>query len=133
MAEATQTTNFKDDHYFQLTWPRKRVVIKRGDTVLADSDQAAILQERAKQHGLLPPLHYFPREAVRMAYLQPLEDYTTHCPIKGDTTYYDVVVNGETLKKAAWTYDKPLVDSEPIRDYICFDEKRFTVESLPPH
>jgi uncharacterized protein (DUF427 family) len=124
-------TNFKADHYFDLSEPDNRVVIKHNATVLADTTGAKLLKERAKRMGILDPTFYLPREDVNMEYLEPVPDYSTHCPIKGDTTYFDVIVDGDKLEKTAWSYDKPLVDSEPIRDYIAFDSAKVTVETHP--
>lgn len=49
---------------------------------------------------------YFPRADVDMAVLVPV-DKTTHCPLKGDTEYFDIVVDGERIPEAAWPTSTP--------------------------
>ena len=34
-------------------------------------------------------------------------DKTTHCPWKGDASYYSIVFNGEENKNSAWYYPAP--------------------------
>lgn len=49
---------------------------------------------------------YFPPEAVHREYLVPSETPYT-CPWKGECTYYSLMVEGQELKDAAFTYEKP--------------------------
>ena len=46
---------------------------------------------------------YFPPEAVDRTYLRDSPTHTV-CPWKGTASYYDVVVDGEVNRDAAWTY-----------------------------
>lgn len=62
---------------------------------------------------------YFPRKDVNMALLTA-SDTVTHCPWKGQASYYSVVVNGETLKDAAWTYKQPFDKAQHIAGHIAF-------------
>jgi uncharacterized protein (DUF427 family) len=48
--------------------------------------------------------HYFPPESVKRDHLSP-SSFTSHCPSKGDATYFDVVVPGMTKRQGARTYD----------------------------
>jgi uncharacterized protein (DUF427 family) len=62
---------------------------------------------------------YFPRGAVKMEYLE--ESATTSvCPWKGMANYYNVIVNGETNKDAAWYYPDPKEAAESMRDHVAF-------------
>jgi uncharacterized protein (DUF427 family) len=49
---------------------------------------------------------YFPPESLDRKYFVD-SDYHTHCPWKGEASYYDVVVNGETNEFGAWYYPRP--------------------------
>jgi len=80
-----------------------------GELVIAESDAT----ERVEGN------HYFPAEAVRWDYLEP-SDHTTVCPWKGVANYYDVIVDGERLRNAAWTYKTPSSAAEQIRDHVAF-------------
>ncbi len=62
---------------------------------------------------------YFPLAAVRPEYLQS-SDKITQCHWKGSASYYDVVVNGQTNRDAAWTYHRPLDAAKQIANRIAF-------------
>ncbi|MDH6576819.1 DUF427 domain-containing protein [Kitasatospora sp. MAP5-34] len=63
--------------------------------------------------------HYFPPEAVRMAFLSPSAT-TTHCPWKGNASYYTVQVAGAENPDAAWFYPDPLPEAAHIADHVAF-------------
>jgi uncharacterized protein (DUF427 family) len=63
--------------------------------------------------------HYFPRESVRTAFLEP-SSTTTVCPWKGTASYYNVVVGGKMNPDAAWYYPNPKAEAAMIRDRIAF-------------
>lgn len=68
--------------------------------------------------------HYFPPESAKMEYFEETETHTT-CFWKGLANYYNVVVNGETNKDAAWHYPVPKEGSvervgKDFTNYIAF-------------
>jgi len=63
--------------------------------------------------------HYFPPEAVKNEFLQPSETHTT-CGWKGIASYYDVIVNGQVNKDAAWYYSDPKAAAKNIAGYVAF-------------
>ena len=63
--------------------------------------------------------HYFPPSAVHASHLQP-SDTSTHCFWKGDAAYYNVDVEGEHLKDAAWYYPGPYMEAEYFRGFVAF-------------
>ncbi len=63
--------------------------------------------------------HYFPLESVRQEYLRASETHTT-CPWKGEASYYDVLVNDEVNKDAAWYYPQPKEAAQHITGHIAF-------------
>lgn len=63
--------------------------------------------------------HYFPPDTVNWDLLEP-SDRTSVCYWKGTANYYDVVVDGERLPAAAWTYKTPSPAAEQIKDHIAF-------------
>lgn len=69
---------------------------------------------------------YFPPTTVNSAYLRP-SDLKTHCPWKGDASYFDVVVGDKVLRNAAWTYKDPKPAARSIKDHIAFYPDRVTV------
>ena len=66
------------------------------DTVLAESDDTVVVEGN----------HYFPHESVVEGVLVD-SSRTSVCPWKGTATYYDVVVEPETGRAAAWEYRQP--------------------------
>jgi uncharacterized protein (DUF427 family) len=62
---------------------------------------------------------YFPLAAVRRELLQDSSTHTT-CPWKGVASYYDVVVDGQVNKDAAWYYPTPKDAARQIAGHIAF-------------
>lgn len=62
---------------------------------------------------------YFPPDTVRQEYLRLSDSHTT-CPWKGTASYYDVVVNDEVKKDAAWYYPEPKEAASHIAGHIAF-------------
>jgi uncharacterized protein (DUF427 family) len=84
--------------------------------VIAESDKTIVVEGN----------HYFPADAVKREYLRESATHTT-CGWKGVASYYDVVVDGQTNKDAAWYYPDTLPAANEIRDYVAF-WKGVTVE-----
>jgi uncharacterized protein (DUF427 family) len=94
--------------------PKRVRVIVAGETI-ADSRQAMLLQESGAQ-----PSYYFPPDDVRAEVLSATERHT-HCPKKGDASYYTIRVGETELENAAWYYPEPLPDAPPqLRGLIAF-------------
>jgi uncharacterized protein (DUF427 family) len=79
------------------------------NAIIADSDQTVVVEGN----------HYFPSDSVNQEYLQP-SDTQTNCHWKGDASYYNLVVNGETNQDAAWYYPEPKEAAAEIKDRIAF-------------
>lgn len=62
---------------------------------------------------------YFPPETIRKEYFRPSETHTV-CGWKGTASYYDVVVDGQVNKDAAWYYPDPKPAAKNIKDHIAF-------------
>jgi uncharacterized protein (DUF427 family) len=77
--------------------------------VIAESEQTVVVEGN----------HYFPPQAVRQEYLRPSSTHTT-CAWKGQASYYDVVVDGQTNPDAAWYYPSPLPAAQTITGYVAF-------------
>ncbi len=64
---------------------------------------------------------YFPPASIKAEFFTPTDAHTT-CAWKGVASYYDVTVDGETAKEAAWFYPEPKSHPQAlaIRDYVAF-------------
>jgi uncharacterized protein (DUF427 family) len=62
---------------------------------------------------------YFPADAISRAHFTDSVTHTT-CPWKGEASYYDVVVDGETNRDAAWYYPEPKDAAANIRGHVAF-------------
>ncbi|MBV9715222.1 MAG: DUF427 domain-containing protein [Solirubrobacterales bacterium] len=92
----------------------KRIRAVAGGETIADSTRAMILHESGAQ-----PTYYFPSEDVRPDVLEPSRKQT-HCPKKGDASYYTIRVGGREIASGAWYYPHPLPGAPPIKDLIAF-------------
>ncbi|MCF8367463.1 MAG: DUF427 domain-containing protein [Bacteroidales bacterium] len=63
--------------------------------------------------------HYFPAESVKKEFLKHSDTHTV-CQWKGTASYYDVVIDGQVNKDAAWYYPDPSEKASPIKNYIAF-------------
>ena len=77
--------------------------------VLAESDRCEVVEGN----------QYFPPDSVRREYFRESSNHTT-CPWKGVASYYDVVVDGQTNKDAAWYYPEPKAAANNITGYVAF-------------
>ena len=77
--------------------------------VLAESDRCEVVEGN----------QYFPPDAVKREHLKPSATHTT-CPWKGVASYYDVLVDGETNRDAAWYYPEPKEAARNIKGYVAF-------------
>lgn len=89
-------------------------VVRAGGAVLGESTEALELAE-----GSYPPVIYFPRGDIAMAFLEKTEKSTT-CPHKGAATYYSIVTKSTVLKDAVWSYEHPKGGVAEIKDHLAF-------------
>jgi len=87
--------------------------------VIAESDDTVVVEGN----------HYFPLAAVDPAVLQPSETHTT-CVWKGTASYYDVVVDGNVNRDAAWYYPSPKRAARKVDGRVAF-WRGVRVESVP--
>lgn len=72
------------------------------------------------------PVIYFPRTDVEMEYLTKNKK-STHCPLKGDTEYFDATVAIGRIESAAWSYDRAIDVAKEIEGYIGFDVRHTVI------
>jgi uncharacterized protein (DUF427 family) len=62
---------------------------------------------------------YFPPSAIKTEYFRDSEKHTV-CSWKGTASYFDLNVNGQLNKDAAWYYPEPKSAAKNITGYIAF-------------
>ena len=112
-------------HRIECLPSARRVVVRCGDTVLADSTRPVLLFEPP-----LPVRYYLPREDVRLGLLE-VSDTHTICPYKGVASYLSHAHDGVVTQDVAWTYPEALHDALPVQDLVCFYPEKVDVEVTP--
>jgi uncharacterized protein (DUF427 family) len=98
--------------------------VRAGGAVLGESTRALELIE-----GDYPPVIYFPRDDIAMAFLDPSDTKST-CPHKGEASYYSIEAKSGTIKDSAWSYENPVDDLKDIDGYLAFYTSKVAVEQL---
>jgi len=105
-------------HYAVIDVFNSKVTVKVGDVTIAESTKAFNLKEVGKT--VYDQVLYIPKEDVAINLLSLEEGRTTHCPIKGDATYWSYN-NIEAPDYFAWSYDNPLPRSKKIASCFAFN------------
>ena len=111
-------------HRVDIRSSHRRVQVRVGDTVIADSSRPKILYETA-----LPPRYYVPFADVGLQHLT-LSETVSECPYKGDGQHWNVTVGQTTVADAAWSLPHPLPEGFAAAEHICFysDRAHVTVD-----
>ncbi|PTE09495.1 DUF427 domain-containing protein [Mesorhizobium helmanticense] len=104
---------------------RGTVTVRSGETVIASSTKAKLLTEPP-----YPPVLYIPFEDIDFDQLRKTE-FSTHCPYKGDASYWSVLPAAEAGKDAMWAYERPFDEMVEIRDHGAFYANKVTIEAAP--
>ncbi len=81
---------------------------------IADSHDVIVLRE-----ANYPPVYYFSRDDVEMAFLRRTEK-VTHCPYKGDASYFTIYRDGQIIENAVWSYEEPYAAVSAIAGRVAF-------------
>jgi uncharacterized protein (DUF427 family) len=113
------------DHPITVERSDDRVIVRAGESTLADSTATLVLQE-----ANYPAVRYIPLADVDQTQLAP-SDTTTYCPYKGDASYWSITTDSDRGQDAVWFYGEPYAAVEPIRDHVAFyaDRVEITVEA----
>src|SRR5436190_1854865 len=114
-SEPPPTTNYAIEgprHRLLLHPFPRRVRARFAGEVLLDSTRGALLHES----NILPRL-YVPLQDVRADLLERT-DHRTHCPFKGDASYWSVRVGDRVAENAVWTYEEPIDEASWLRGLV---------------
>jgi uncharacterized protein (DUF427 family) len=102
------------DHPITIEPASKRVLVRSGDKVIADTVHALFLRE-----AKYPAVQYIPRNDVDMSALVRSET-TSYCPYKGEASYFSIPSGGGRSVDAVWSYEAPHDAVAEIKDYLAF-------------
>ena len=106
------------DHPITIEKTPQRVRVTVAGKTIADSRDALTLREAS-----YPPVQYIPRKDVDFGLLQRTT-HTSHCPYKGDASYYSIVPGGDRSVNAVWSYETPHAAVAQIRKHVAFYPNR---------
>lgn len=123
-ARPSAPTNFRVDgpeHRLLFDAFPRRVRALFGGQVVFDTRRGKLLHET----GHLPVL-YVPEPDVRRDLLEP-SSHHTHCPFKGEASYWSFDDEGQTHDGVVWSYETPIDEALEIKELMCFYPDRAEV------
>lgn len=112
------------DHPIDITPYTGRVRVTLDGHVIAETSHALALKEAS-----YPVVFYVPRDDADMAALVRT-DRKTHCPYKGDASYFTISANGGTVHNAVWTYEEPFPAMAAIAGHLAFYPDKVLIEQV---
>jgi uncharacterized protein (DUF427 family) len=95
------------------------VTVKQGDSIIAKSDNAFLIQETRHDD-----VYYLPRSDVDMNAFEATE-LSTYCPFKGHANYWSL----PDLENFAWSYEGPYPEVAELKDYVSFYTSKVEVKA----
>jgi uncharacterized protein (DUF427 family) len=109
------------DHPITIEPNPNRVIVRYGDTTLADTRAALTLSEAS-----YPGVVYIPLGDVNAEQLVRT-DHESYCPFKGDASYFSIPAAGEIGENAVWQYQDPYPAVSEIKDLVAFYADRVEI------
>jgi len=110
------------DHPITITPLKGRVSVLFRGVRVAQSENALELKE-----AQYPAVIYVPRSDISIEHYLRTE-HRTHCPYKGDASYFSLRANGETAANAVWTYEEAYPSVKEIEGHVAFYPDKVTLE-----
>ncbi|MHC1998909.1 DUF427 domain-containing protein [Methylobacterium sp. CM6241] len=102
------------DHPITIETSPLRVRVILDGTVIAESGAALVLHEAS--YG---PVYYLPRADARWEHFTR-SARRSHCPYKGEASYYTLTVGDTVRADAVWSYETPFPAVAEIKDHLAF-------------
>jgi uncharacterized protein (DUF427 family) len=106
------------DHPITIEPNPHRVRVVLGGVIVAETTRALTLRE-----AHLPPVHYIPRADAEMDLFERTT-HASHCPYKGDASYYTLTAGGLVRTNAVWSYEAPFPAVRAIAGHFAFYPSR---------
>jgi uncharacterized protein (DUF427 family) len=108
----------KPEHRVDLHPDSRRVRVTFNGQVIADSTATLRVEETGYE-----PVHYIPEKDMRMDLLRPT-DHKTHCPFKGDASYWTIGAGDKQAENAVWGYRTPFDEVAGLAGHYAFYKTR---------
>jgi uncharacterized protein (DUF427 family) len=116
------------DHPITIAPHAGRVRVIVNGRAVAETTRALVMHETTHN-----PVYYIPREDADMASFERTS-HTTHCPYKGDASYYSIRVGERLAENAIWSYEQPFPAVADIAGRLAFYPSRVdAIEESPGH
>jgi uncharacterized protein (DUF427 family) len=102
------------DHPITITPAQGRVQVRFGGVLVADTQAALELKE-----STYPAVLYIPRADAQLEHFTRTA-HSTHCPYKGDASYFSLRAGDRAAENAVWTYETPYPAMTEIKDHLAF-------------
>ena len=112
------------DHPITIEPCRERMRAAFERHVIADTEDCLILREAD-----YPPVYYFPMEDVDMSFMSK-SPQASHCPYKGDASYWTIYMDGVIAENAGWSYDDPYPSAAALKGRIAFYPDKLEVYAV---
>jgi uncharacterized protein (DUF427 family) len=106
------------DHPIVISRSGKHVRIRFAGKTIADTTRALSLKE-----ATYPAVLYVPRADADMTALTATAHHT-HCPYKGEASYFTISAGGRTAENAVWSYEQPFPAVAEIKEHLAFYPNR---------
>lgn len=114
-------------HYSVIDHYSRKLTLKYKNEIIAETKNALILKEVGR--SVYDPVFYLPKADILIE-LALEAKRQSHCPIKGDATYWNIK-DDFTDNYFAWSYEEPLPRSKKIQGYIAFNMEYVSLISEP--
>ena len=114
-------------HYAVVDAYNRKLTITYRNQVIAETTNALLVKEVGA--SVYNQVFYLPKGSLKVE-LANETDRTSHCPIKGEASYWNFKEN-PTEQYFAWSYEEPLPRSKKIGGYIAFNPAYVTIISAP--
>ena len=99
----------------------RHVRVEVDGVTIAETDKPTLLFETG-----LPVRYYLPKTHVRTDLLTPTAS-VSHCPYKGDASYWSVLAGDRVHADLAWSYRTPLPESQKIAGLVAFYNEKLDI------
>lgn len=101
------------------------VAVRHDGRIIASSSDAIVLQEAS-----YPAVFYIPFKDIAFDAMKPTRT-GSHCPFKGDASYWGVEAKDGFVPDVMWAYQHPYDEMTGIRDYGAFYPNKVSIEATP--